>query len=133
MKLYSIIILLLCGLGAKAQLSFQSQYQIKNNSQLAVWVNYTVSCNKSTERNEAKFVTIPAGETYTVPAPYLNSARTCSDCDIHIEVTGLFGSRVVNSINRNSKYNEDDSFYNTSNNLKPVGAIIWEPTITNIW
>lgn len=133
MKFYHIIILLFCGFATRAQLSYQSQYQIKNNSQLAVWVNYSVSCNKGTENNEAKLITIPAGETYTVPAPYLNSARTCIDCDIHIEVTGLFGSKVVNSANRNAKYNEGDSFYNTSNNLKPVGVIIWEPTITNIW
>lgn len=133
MKFYYMVVLLICGLATKAQLSFQSQYQIKNNSQLAVWINYTVSCNRGTESNEAKLITIPAGETYTVPAPYLNSARTCTDCDIHIEIAGLFGSRVVNSNNRSSKYNEDDSFFNTANNLKPMGVIIWEPTITNIW
>ena len=84
----------------KGQISFQTVYQIKNNTGLAVCVDFTVTCNKGTETSWAKLVAIPANSTYTVPAPYFNGARTNTDCDISIQISGLFGGKAVNFENQ---------------------------------
>lgn len=128
-----ITLLLMFFTSVSAQLSFQTLYQIKNNTGLAVTVDFTVSCNKGTAFSEAKLIAIPAHQTYTVPAPYLNQARTYTDCDINIQVTGVFGSKVVNFEHQTSKYNEDMGLYNTSVKDHPVGIIVWSPTVTQIW
>ncbi len=124
--------------GLKSQVSFLSEYQIKNNSNLSVAVDFTVSCNKGKETNEAKLIFIPAGETYKVPAPFFNSARFSTDCDIIIKIAGLFGSEAVSFSHQTSRYNDDMGFFNSDmyrnqNNLKPQGVIIWGPMVTNIW
>lgn len=115
------------------QISFQTAYQIKNNTALAVCVDFTVTCNKGTEASWAKLVAIPANTTYTVPAPYFNGTRTNTDCDISIQISGLFGGKAVNFENQTTHYNEYMGLYNTSVKGHPVGVIIWSPIITNIW
>lgn len=117
----------------KGQISFQTPYQIKNNTGLAVCIDFTVSCNKGTETSWAKLVAIPANSTYTVPAPYFNGARTNTDCDISIQISGLFGGKAVNFENQTTRYNEDMGLYNTSVKGHPLGVMVWSPLITNIW
>lgn len=116
-----------------AQINYNGIYQIKNNSNLAVCIDFTVVCDGGKTTTEAKLITIPAGVTYTLPAPFLNCAIYGSGFDVDIQIAGLFGSQVVNSKNLSSRYNEGMGWFNTQNNLKPQGVIIWGPVVTNIW
>jgi hypothetical protein len=117
----------------KSQVSFLTDYQIKNNTNLSVAIDFTVSCNQGRACTEAKLIFIPAGQTYTVPPPFFNSARNNADCDIIIQLAGRFGGEKVSCLNQSSRYNEDTGWFNTQNKLKPQGIIIWSPSITNIW
>ncbi|MCC6372415.1 MAG: hypothetical protein IT236_15530 [Bacteroidia bacterium] len=117
----------------QAQLSFQGPYLIKNNTKLAVCINFTVSCNEGKITTEAKMISILPGSTYTVPAPFFNSVRFYADGDIHIQIVGTFGSEVVNFKHQSSRYNEDMGWFTSSNPLQPQGVIVWTPSITNIW
>lgn len=129
----TLVCLFMLAFKAQCQLSFQTVYQIKNNTGLAVCVDFTVSCNEGKSINWAKLVSIPANTTYTVPAPYLNSARSYPDCDITVQISGLFGGEAVSFSHQTSSYNQDMGLFNTSVKGFPLGKIIWTPSITTIW
>lgn len=131
--IFTFLVCFLVFSNLKSQVSFLADYQIKNNTNRSVAVDFTVSCNKGNATNEAKLIFIPAGETYKVPAPFTNSARTFSDCDIIIKIAGLFGGEAVSYSHQTSRYDDDWGLFSPQNNLKPQGVIIWGPTMTNIW